>query len=142
MLPFVYLILFGMTFTKISPAVISKSPEPKFIVTIENMTPQIYKLLPTINRLKLIRQDDNTYTPISDSDLSKNSCMTSFNLWLNSYQSYFQSWANSNCVPYRGVYRDQCISILFQVNPQVPPCTNWWQYEDLHSIKVPAYLSP
>ncbi|CAF0832647.1 unnamed protein product [Adineta ricciae] len=131
-----------MSFTKILPAVISKAPEQKSIVTVENMTPEIYKLLLTTSRLKLVQQDDDdTYVPSVGSDLSKSSCMTSYNLWLTSYQSYFQSWANANCVPYRAVYRDECISILFQVNPQVPPCTNWWQYEDLQSIEIPAYFS-
>ncbi|UJR11001.1 hypothetical protein I4U23_015185 [Adineta vaga] len=140
MLTFLNLIFFGMLFTEISSTVILSSPKPKSVATIENMTPEIYKSLLATSQLKLVRQDGNIYIPNPTSSSPKDPCMQHFYRWLNINLTYFQSWANSHCVPYRGVYGNDCTYILFQVNPQVPTCTNWWHYEDLKSIEIPEYL--
>ncbi|UJR24460.1 hypothetical protein I4U23_005836 [Adineta vaga] len=141
-----YIILFGFLFGTASAAAAAASDDDQKVavssstITIEEITPEMYKTFISSGQLELVQQRDNIYRPYDDPP--RIPCLKAYDLWMAQHINEFQALANKECRPFRGGWSNKDCCVLFVVNPQYPPCRKWAQYEYSATMKVSAYASP
>ena len=115
-------------------------PAPKAInVTIGGITQEDYATLIRVGRLSVVPKCEEFYKPGPVGPIKDPCGQTWESFWSQNYW-YFQCWANRHCRPYRACWCNNCICIMFMVNPQSPPCPRWTPWDYASAVTVDGYL--
>ena len=136
----IYLVLLGLLLGVALVNGVQDLPPSNSDAAVSKITQDAYNWYTSPNPLALVKQGDNTYIAGVPGPI-KDPCQPTYHDWFTANYPAFQAWANSHCQPYRGAFGNNCICVLFQVNPQIPPCKPWLQYQYADAIKVPLFLA-
>lgn len=108
-------------------------------VTVSKITREDDIKLSTTGRLSIVLSSPGVYIPGPGGPIVDPCGQTWESFWSQNYW-YFQCWANRYCRPYRGCWCNNCICVMFIVNPQSPPCRPWSPWDYASSVKIDGYL--